>query len=285
MNSLEPIIDIFNKLNKEKKFSIRNNNNKIFLDFEIKGYIPQLKLIQLLYKYDTNFNEILLLYKSNLDLNKILKMNLDEFFKCIFSTITSLKCKFKNLKKFLLYLKQERDEQLKKEEEPIPVVEPEEELKEVEEKKEEYIDNENNIEEKPIEEIKVDDEKKIGDENDIEKYRFYSSDLEKRISIINLLFLPFMPKTELNFSTNNIPGLLLFIFKKQNMRYKDLKDIIKSFCDDFIKYALKNNNIFNFLKLDNILISFLFVKYKSGFTLDINTTGLTNIYSQLYPTK
>ena len=99
MNSSEQIIDIFNKLNKEKKFSIRKSNNKIILDFEIEGNIPILKLVQLLYKYDINLNEILLLYKSNLDLNKILKMNLDEFFKCIFSTITSLKCKFKNLKK------------------------------------------------------------------------------------------------------------------------------------------------------------------------------------------
>ena len=93
-----------------------------------------------------------------------------------------------------------------------------------------------------------------------------------------------MPKTELNFSTNNISRLLLFIIEKESMRYKDLKDIIKSLCDDFIKSILENN-IFNFLKLDNILILFFFVKYKSGFTLDINTIGLTNIYNQLYTTK
>ena len=36
------------------------------------------------------------------------------------------------------------------------------------------------------------------------------------------------------------------------------------------------------MKLDKFLVTFLIMKYKSGFILDINSNGLTNVFNDLY---
>ncbi len=58
-----------------------------------------------------------------------------------------------------------------------------------------------------------------------------------------------------------------------------IKEAINSF-KNFIEITYKD--IFRYMKLDKFLVTFLIMKYKSGFILDINSNGLTNVFNDLY---
>ena len=61
-----------------------------------------------------------------------------------------------------------------------------------------------------------------------------------------------------------------------------IKEAINSF-KNFIEITYKD--IFRYMKLDKFLVTFLIMKYKSGFILDINSNGLTNVFNDLYYTE
>ena len=52
---------------------------------------------------------------------------------------------------------------------------------------------------------------------------------------------------------------------------------------NFIEKTFKD--IFRYMKLDKFLVTILIMKYKSGFILDINSSGLTKVFNDLYYSK
>ena len=60
---------------------------------------------------------------------------------------------------------------------------------------------------------------------------------------------------------------------------KFLRKEIEEFLKDLNKNKLKG--ILNHLKLEKFIVNILFSKYKSGFSLEINTSGLTTVVDNL----
>ena len=88
-------------------------------------------------------------------------------------------------------------------------------------------------------------------------------------------------KIEINFIPNKI---LQFIKKNGQDEYlngdmKFLRKEIEEFLKDLNQNKLKG--ILNHLKLEKFIVNILFSKYKSGFSLEINTSGLTSVVDKL----
>ena len=101
------------------------------------------------------------------------------------------------------------------------------------------------------------------------------------IALINWIKAIINTKVEFNFSPNKI---LQFIKKNGQDKYlkgdmKILRKEIEEFLKDLNQNKLKG--ILNHLKLEQFLITMLFAKNKSGFSLEINTCGLTSIVEKL----
>ena len=101
------------------------------------------------------------------------------------------------------------------------------------------------------------------------------------IPIINLLKAVINSKIELNFIPNKI---LQFIKKNGQEKYlngdmKILRKESEELLNDLNKNKLKG--ILNYLKLEKFLVTILFAKYKSGFTFEINTCGLTDVVNKI----
>ena len=99
--------------------------------------------------------------------------------------------------------------------------------------------------------------------------------------IINCINGLINSKIELNFTPNKI---LQFIKKNGQDKYlkgdmKILRKEIEEFLKDLNQNKLKG--ILNHLKLEQFLITMLFAKNKSGFSLEINANGLTNVVDKL----
>ena len=97
--------------------------------------------------------------------------------------------------------------------------------------------------------------------------------------------LEFIPNNFINF----VKGKDVFKDEKDEMgkekkkAYRGIKFSIKETINSFksfIEIGLKD--IFRYMKLDKFLVTFLIMKYKSGFILDINSNGLTNVFNDLY---
>ena len=94
------------------------------------------------------------------------------------------------------------------------------------------------------------------------------------ISLIN-------SKIEINFTPNKI----LQIIKKNsqdNYLNGDMK-ILRKEIEELLKDLNQNKlkGILNHLKLEKFIVNILFSKYKSGFSLEINTSGLTSVVDKL----
>ena len=101
------------------------------------------------------------------------------------------------------------------------------------------------------------------------------------IALINWIKAIINTKVEFNFSPNKI---LQFIKRNGQDKYlngdmKILRKEIEEFLKDLNQNELKG--ILNHLKLEKFIVNFLFPKYKSGFSLEINTCGLTSIVEKL----
>ena len=99
--------------------------------------------------------------------------------------------------------------------------------------------------------------------------------------IINCINGLINSKIELNFTPNKI---VQFIKKNGQDKYlkgdmKILRKEIEEFLKDLNQNKLKG--ILNHLKLEQFLITMLFAKNKSGFSLEINANGLTNVVDKL----
>ena len=56
---------------------------------------------------------------------------------------------------------------------------------------------------------------------------------------------------------------------------KEIEELLKDLNQNKMK------GILNHLKLEKFIVNILFAKYKSGFSLEINTCGLTNVVEKL----
>jgi hypothetical protein len=218
------MINIFNKYLSRNEFTIRvDNNNKLFVDFKLDHEYS--KLVDDLYKFDIDLNEIFISFKSNLNLNKLLKINLDEFFLGLCSAIISIKCRFKNLLKLLLFFNQKEEKAEKGEEDYYPI-------------------------------------------NFIKIVKF----------IINILM--FMQRFDSNLSAINLSQFLV-----KNLipnEKKDLQDFVKDithYLNNHFPY--EKDDLLKYVNIDNFFVSILFVKYKSGFALDMKNKGLTNVVNEI----
>lgn len=261
-NSLNSMYEIFDKSNLNKisdkiKFSMRKENNKLLLDFKMK-FKEMFYVLKFFHNLIFDINEISLILKVNLDLNKVLKMNGYDFFVSLFSLMLS--AKFKGLKKILqnlLKLKKRIENNINNQK----IV-----AKKVEENKEQ--DNES-----------IDVEKK----NDDEINDFKSDDisvLENIILIIDCIF------NVNKFRINYLPEEPLKFFMEINSNTKEslnngLKYII-DFSKELVRFLIeKFKDIFKYIKLDNCLITILYMKPKISFALNINATGLTNFANEV----
>ena len=105
------------------------------------------------------------------------------------------------------------------------------------------------------------------------------------ILIINSINALINSKIELNFTPNKI---LQFIKGNGENKYlngdmKILRKEIEEWLKDLNQNKLKG--ILNHLKLEKFVINILFAKYKSGFSLEINTYGLTSVVDKLILSK
>ena len=103
--------------------------------------------------------------------------------------------------------------------------------------------------------------------------------------IINCINGLINSKIELNFTPNKI---LQFIKGNGENKYlngdmKILRKEIEEWLKDLNQNKLKG--ILNHLKLEKFVINILFAKYKSGFSLEINTYGLTSVVDKLILSK
>jgi len=101
------------------------------------------------------------------------------------------------------------------------------------------------------------------------------------IVIINWISSLINSKIELNFTPNKI---LKFVKKNGKDKYlngdmKILRKEIEKLLKDLNQNKMKG--ILNHLKLEKFIVNILFAKYKSGFSLEINTCGLTNVVEKL----
>ena len=124
----------------------------------------------------------------------------------------------------------------------------------------------------------------------LEKYKNEMNEINENeiapyIFIINCINSFTNSKIEFNFSLNKI---LQYIKKNGQDKYLDgdMK-ILRKEVEEFLN-NLNNNiikGILNHLKLEKFLITILFAENKSGFSLEINTNGLTSIVDKLILSK
>jgi len=277
-NNLNSMYEIFDKLNSNKisdkiKFSMRKENNKLLLDFKMKVKEMDYDL-KFLYDLIFDINEISLILKVNLDLNKVLKMDGYDFFASLFSLMLSVK--FKGLKKILKKLLEEK-KKLKQQ------------IKEYDIKLIKNIMNNQEIDSKKVEENmekdneSIDVEKKNDDEeinNFIYINRRSITFLEKLIFIIYLIFT--LNKFRINYIPEEPLKFLIEINRneKENLN-NELKNIIKS-AKEIVSHLNETfKDIFKYIKLDNCLITILYMKPRISFALDINAIGLTKFTNEV----
>ena len=110
--------------------------------------------------------------------------------------------------------------------------------------------------------------------------------LEEKISgnilvgLLNLIIATNKSKFELKLSPQY---LLEYIISKGEEEYLSgdimvFKEELKTILKDINK---KEKNILKYLKIEKFSMNILFTKYKSGFTFDINSFGLTNVVEEL----
>ena len=226
IDSLEPLSNILNKgllqkgLNNKSQFeslsySIRKDEDKIFLDLKIKiNGINEINLKNEFCDISINFKSIFNLKELlQLDTSGFFSKTFDEFFTYLFSFILSINLKPKILEKLLSFIE-----------------------------KNEYPDG-----------------------------------LIELMRYINIFYIFKKTRVEINFS----PKLLIEDIKKQGKDIyldgdmKVFKEEINSFLIDIEKKLFEN--IYDYLKLEKFFIIILFPKYRFGYSLDINTSGLTNV--------
>jgi len=259
-NSLNSMYEIFDKSNLNKlsdkiNFSMRKENNKLLLDFKMK-FKEMLYGVKILHNLIFDINEISLILKVNLDLNKVLKMNGFDFFVSLFSIMLS--AKFKGLKKILKNILEEK--------------------KKIKQQIDDYKKrNENNINREELLENEVEEDMKKDNELfGVGDIRF----LENLIAIIDLIFT--LNKLKINF----LPEEPLKFFIEINNSTKEslnngLKNIINT-AKKIVRLLTETfKDIFKYIKLDNCLITILYMKPKISFALDINAIGLTNFANEV----
>ncbi len=126
---------------------------------------------------------------------------------------------------------------------------------------------------------------KINDDDEINDFIYedrkgFHDFLEKIIFIIDLIFAVNI------FRINYLPEEPLKFFKEIDSNKKDslnaglkiIIDFVKELVGFLTEYFM---DILKFIKLDNCLITFLYMKHKNSFALDINAIGLTNFDNEI----
>lgn len=240
LDSVDSMVKILNKYYSDKKdVSIRKEDYTLILDFKKYIQIDSEDIKDII----NEFSSISFTFKSLLKLNEILKIDFDELFIYFFSCFISIKGKENIINKLIVYF----------------------------EKRSKFI-------EKIINKENEEDEKKKKSliNEKIEGIGKYNSENE---TILLLCLINIIKSFHLNFSPINFLKLI-----KKIREEKELNDSFKSIKEDFLKeycQILNENKIYKdilkYIKSDKFLIKLLFVNYKSGFILNINSDGLENL--------
>jgi hypothetical protein len=90
-----------------------------------------------------------------------------------------------------------------------------------------------------------------------------------------------MQRFDSNFSAINLSQ---FLVKNLISNEKiDLQDFVKDITHDINNHFPYNekDDLLKYVNIDNFFVSILFVKYKSGFALDLKNKGLTNVVNEI----
>ena len=227
--------------------------------------------------------DISLIAKNNFKVDEFLKIDFDKIFINFFSAIFLLKFNFKNIQNIWLNLETQKESLLKdlkekkeKKEEKKDEKDEKEDKKDEKEEKEEIIENEKEKEE-DYELIEFEDKKEYY--KDREKKRIINL-IDKMIVIVK--FVNFVKNSKIDFCVD-LNRILEFIKKsiEDERLNKNFKKIKENIIHEFQNSRELGTELLKNTKFDKFSIIFLFLKYKSGFNLDVNAVGLTNLVNEI----